>query len=190
MGGGGGGGNSLINQLLSEWRRTQDEAKKANEDRYNDIINYGNQRLTRNLGRSEGLGTIDRQQIGKDYDRLSANADQDLISRGFRNSSVRQNVQRSVEDDRQFANARLGEMLRREQIGIDMDASGDVIGAMERRTDSYPEQLTSLFMQLGLAGQLGGSYGAGGGGGGQVPAWITLPGGGVVRNPAYGSPVT
>jgi hypothetical protein len=186
-GAGGGGNPGLLEQLLAEYKGAHEKANQANESRYNDIIGFLNQRLTRNLGRSEGLGAADRSAIDRDYDRLSANSDQDLISRGFRNSSVRQNVQRGVEEDRQYAVNRLNESLRREQTGIDLDASGDVISAMERRTDQHPDlnQLISLQMALGAAGQLGGYYG-GGGGGGQVSPFVWLPQGGMVRNPQYG----
>jgi hypothetical protein len=189
---GGGGNQDLMTQLLNEYRRAHDEGKTANESRYNDLINFLNQRVTRNLERSEALGGADRASIDRDYERLRANSDQDLISRGFRNSSVRQNVQRGVEEDRQFATNRLNESLRREQTDIDLAASKDVLDAMERRTDSYPsmDQLIALSMQMGAVGQFGGTYGGGGGGGGNVSPWIQLPGGGLVRNPAYGGQVT
>jgi hypothetical protein len=163
-GGGGGGVNpQLAQQLFGSYQNAYNEGRAANETRYNDLIGYLNQRYTRNMERSEGLGAADGERIDRDYQRLGADTDQDLISRGLRNSTVRTGAQRGVEEDRQYAHRQLGESLRREQIGIDLDSSKDVLDAMERRTDSYPsmDQMAQLALQLGQGG-----YGAGGGGGG------------------------
>jgi hypothetical protein len=163
-GGGGGGVNpQLAQQLFSSYQNAYNEGRTANETRYNDLIGFLNQRYTRNMERSEGLGDADRERIDRDYTRLGADTDQDMISRGLRNSTVRGNSQRGVEEDRQYAHRQLGESLRREQIGIDLDSSKDVLDAMERRTDSYPsmDQMAQLALQLGQGG-----YGPGGGGGG------------------------
>jgi hypothetical protein len=183
---GGGGNNELIAALLADYQRANQEGRQANETRYNDLINYLNMRLDRGLANLQGSGDQALADVDRDYARMSADIDQDMISRGLRNSTVRQNVQRGAQDDRQANRRRIQEDVRKERLQTDAVLSGDVLSAMERRTDDYPSssELIALALQLGQGGYYP-MYGGGGGGGGGGGRFITLPGGGLVNNPGY-----
>jgi hypothetical protein len=194
MSGGAGGGGGLTNPgiiaaLLEDFQRANREGKAANETRYNDLINFLNMRYQRGLGNLQGAGDQALEDVDRDYERMAAGADQDLINRGLRNSTVRQSVQRGHQDDRQANRRRVQEDVRKERAQTDAVLSGDVLSAMERRTDEYPDQnmIAQLTMALGGAGYY--PMAGGGGGGGQQPAWIDptpgQPGGGLVQNPGY-----
>jgi hypothetical protein len=194
MSGGAGGGGGLTNPgiiaaLLEDFQRANREGKAANETRYNDLINFLNMRYQRGLGNLQGAGDQALEDVDRDYERMAAGADQDLINRGLRNSTVRQSVQRGHQDDRQSNRRRVQEDVRKERAQTDAVLSGDVLSAMERRTDEYPDQnmIAQLTMALGGAGYY--PMAGGGGGGGQQPAWIDptpgQPGGGLVQNPGY-----
>jgi hypothetical protein len=146
--------NALIQSLLEEYERSYREGRAANENRYNDLINFLNQRYTRGLANLEGAGEQGLADIDRDYERMAAGADQDLISRGLRNSTVRQSVQRGHQDDRQANRRRLLEDIRKERLQTDAMLSGDVLSAMERRTDEYPNlsEMMAAVVQLGQAG--------------------------------------
>lgn len=186
---GGGGGLTnpgLIAALLEDYQRANREGREANESRYNDLINFLNQRYQRGIDNLAGAGEQALSDVDRDYERMAAGADQDLINRGLRNSTVRASVQRGHQDDRQANRRRVQEDVRKERLQTDAVLSGDVLSAMERRTDEYPDQnlITQLTLALGGAGY----YPTAGGGGGQSTPqspWIPRPGGGLVQNPGY-----
>lgn len=174
-GGGGYGGqnNPLLQSLFGEYEKAYREGKDANVSRYQDLINFLNNRYTRGLSNLQGAGEQALADVDRDYSRMSADLDQDLISRGLRNSTVRASVQRGAQDDRQANRRRVQEDVRKERLATDATLSGDVLSAIERRSDTYPslDQLIALATQMGQGGiapNAGGGYGGGG----------RLPGGG------------
>lgn len=186
-GSGGQPNTAFLTQLFEDYQRANREGRAANENRYNDLINFLNQRYTRGLANLQGAGDQALSDVNRDYERMAANQDQDLISRGLRNSTVRQSVQRGVEDDRQAARNRILEDVRKERAQTDAVLSGDVLSAMERRTDEYPDQNQLLQLALALGGAGYYPYATGGGQAQQQQPWINNPtgAGGLVRNPNY-----
>lgn len=186
-GAGGSGNNQLIAALLADYERARREGKQANEDRFKQLIDMLTGRYDRGLNNLEGAGEQALADVDQDYERFAASLDQDMISRGLRNSTVRQSVQRGAQEDRQANRRRVQEDVRKERAQTDAVLSGDIAGAVERRTDDYPSssELIALAMKLGQ----GGYYPTGGGGGGgnaNVP-FFTTPNG-LVTNPNYVQP--
>ncbi len=157
---GGGGGN-----LANAFQSAQDEARAANESRYNDILTGEQARYERNMNRLAGMGAQEKADINERYDNEGSRINQDLVSRGLRNSTVAENMAMGNNRERTADLGRADERLRREQLTADAGLSADVLSFMERRTDSYPD--------VGLLAQL--AQGLGTAGGGAAAAGLSAP---------------
>lgn len=125
-------------------------------------------RYTRNMGYLEGAGQQAETDIRNDYNKSNNKSQMDLMKRGLGSSTIMANQNASTERRKQDAVGRLKESLRRERIDADSRLSGDTLQFMERRNDTYPDQMqiADLMMKFGNAGMMGG----GGYGGGGMPA--------------------
>jgi hypothetical protein len=156
-GGGSGGGMAAANQ--------------ANESRYRDILDGYQQRYERGLANLIGAGQQESKDINQRYDEQEARINNDLISRGLGNSTVKANMATGNDRERTADIGRLNERLRQEQLAVDAGLTKDVLDVMERKTDQGPD--LALLAQLQRAASMGGGMGGGGGG-------ISMGGGGGV----------
>lgn len=148
----GNGGGSLSNSFQDAWN----QAKTANEKRYDQILGGYLDRYQRGTSGLASLGEYDRARLNGQFDRAGATAQQGLVGGAF-NSTVRANIAQGNERERAHAQLGLNESLRREKLDVDSRLSGDTLGFMERRNDNYPD----IGQYLGLAQ----AYGQSGGGG-------------------------
>jgi hypothetical protein len=148
-GGGSGGGMAAANQ--------------ANESRYQDILNGYQQRYERGLANLVGAGQQENKDINQRYDEQLASMNNDLVSRGLRNSTLAGNAQTGNDRERTADIGRLNERLRQEQLAVDAGLTKDTLDVMERRSDVGPD--LALLAQLQRAAAMGGGMGGGGGGG-------------------------
>ena len=135
-------------------------ANRANRKRYRNILQgYGSLR-NRVLGQVGQFGQQQRKDIDESYRNMEARGYQDLVNRGFGNSSLPMTMRMGYQRERQEALGRLNENLARQYAAYDTGISGDMLGVMERRTDQGPDynQMIGLAQGLGQAG-----YGGGGG---------------------------
>lgn len=95
---------------------------------------------------SAGLGEQERADINRRFDRLGAQQASDLQSRGLSASTLSTSTQRGVEELRGQELGRLGEGLRREQLGVLSDFGAGGALAAERLTGGQ------LGAQQGLLG--------------------------------------
>jgi hypothetical protein len=125
---------NIISKLEGQWA----EAKKANEDRY--------ARLTSLLASREGLvkgyGEQEKKTARREFGAQEAQNESSLISRGLYNSGVLEATRRgnrsALVDSLKQTDERTG--LLRSQM------RGDLAGAIERRSDEYPQ--TDFYSQL------------------------------------------
>lgn len=157
-GGGGGGasgtGNSQADQLAQWYQDAYNEGRNTNLQRYEELRGLHDARIDRNMERVQGLGAQAQADINRNYRNLDSSVQSDLINRGLSNSTRRATARTGVERERNADTARLQEQLRREQIGLDTQLSGDKLAFMERREDTYPDlnQLIDLMRQFGASG--------------------------------------
>lgn len=153
--------------ILDTYRSLQEQANAANEQRYGEIIDTigsTSQRLGQTYDRVDdlllSLGTSERGRIEQTRQRESARADQDLISRGLGNTTVRESVQRGVNEDANRLGAELTEQVSRQRAGVLTQRAGAeqsqgnfLAQMMERRTDQGPDlgMMASLLNQAGQA---------------------------------------
>lgn len=140
-------------------------------------------RFQRGMSYLDGAGAQAEKDIRTDYDRSNNRSQMDLMKRGLGNSTITANQTAATERRKQDAIGRLKESLRNQYLDTDARLSGDTLQFMERRNDTYPDQMAiaNLMMQFGNAGMLGYTGGGGGGGG-----WPTLTYTGQQTTSSYG----
>lgn len=164
---GGGGGN-----LTDSYQKSYDEAKKANEARYSEILQGYRNRQQQATKLIAGMGNTEYARINREYADMGGQATQSAIGRGLGNTTVLDSLQRGVQADRQTALNAAQEGVRRNLLNITTGLSGDTLQFMERRNDTYPDinQLIALSKGVGQAG--GGGGGFGGGVGNPAPTFL------------------
>lgn len=188
---------ALIMQYMVDNQTAQNEAKQANETRYQDILQgYGDMigsnqaryadliagsdsrygglaneydtRRQRILDTLVGSGQQEAADIKQNWANQQSGAEQNLVSRGLANSTLRNDVGRAATKGMRNDIGRLQDRLRNQVAGYDAQLSGDALGVrgqgvqsalgygaasiddmtnlgqnrlgfMERRTDEYPE---------------------------------------------------
>ncbi len=134
------------NTLTTEYQTAYDEAKAANEERYEDILGRYETRYSNAMGQLEGLGGAARADVERGYARSGAAANQAMVNRGLYSTTIAPAVQSQNAEAQARSMALLNEQLRREQLGYSTGMSREMLDFMERRTDDYPSE--SLYVQL------------------------------------------
>lgn len=127
------------------------EAKKANETRYNDILSLIDQTRTRVMGDINSYGQSRIDDTNRDYDTMAANDLAALAQRGMPGSSRRAVVQGVNQREKQYALNNLEDQLRRGRADAEAQYLDRTAGVMERRTDDYPQNNIDI---AGLIGQI------------------------------------
>lgn len=152
--GGGGSSGYYGGAIPDAYQRAQEEAKAANEQRYQDILsgyqNRSNEFQQRQSGNTDdvltgyenryqrgmdllsGLGTQEKRDIDESYQKLGASNQQDMVNRGLTGTTIMPTMRSGIERERQDALSRVNERLQREQLLADAGLSGDALGAQER----------------------------------------------------------
>jgi hypothetical protein len=149
-------GPALGDQLASEYQRQLDRANESNEKRYQDILGeYGSAR-ERALSTLDQVSNQDQAELGEQYNKAKARADQNLINRGLYNTTagaVNRGIERAYAADK----AKLSDSRLRERIGLDLGTTRPRLDFMERRNDVAPDfgQLAQLAYGIGQGGAPG-----------------------------------
>jgi len=134
--------------LIGWYQRAYDEARRANEDRYQQMIGIYNQRL--NAG--QGMFGQASSEVNRAFTQRSSAAQQGLVSAGLANTTVLPSVLAGIDRARGEAMAGVAQRAAAYQASL----QGDLAQAIERRTDEYPsmQMLLQLAQGLGSAGQV------------------------------------
>lgn len=130
-------------KLESEYQKAYDEAKAANESRYQEM-----------LGITDKTSDQRAADIRKDAASAKAATQQRLTDLGMANTTIAPTMAAGYDRSMQESLDRSADQLQQTRLGI-----------MERRTDAYPDQgmYANMMSQYGQYGQGGGAGGAGGG---------------------------
>ena len=141
--------------LPEQYFREQSRKRRIYESRFGDILSgFGERKKL-----LEGMGETAKQDIERQFQGQSTQANQDLVSRGLTGTTVAPTVQAGITRAKTQEQGRLAEQLRREQIGN------------IAQEQAFRERFAPPEMDLGfLANLLGGRFGSAGGGGGRGPA--------------------
>lgn len=162
MRGAAGGGGVGGGDVASDYQKAYDEAKAANEQRYQDILGGYRSRYGEAMDTMEGLGRQQRKDLRSDYGQQMAQQNQYLAARGLSGTSLQPTLQQGLIGKQGEAMTRLNESLKRERLGYQTGLSGDTLGFMERREDEYPDyaQMERLAKAQGQSGTGYGNVGA------------------------------
>jgi hypothetical protein len=149
-----------LDDLLSQARAAQLEGKKANEERYADILKGYQDREKAGLDLLRGAGTQEEKDIRTQYGSLANSTMQNLAARGMLGTTIAPTMEAGIKRQETDAIARLRERLNQQLYGATTGLSGDILGFKERRTDTYPSlsEISNLAMQYGQGTGGGGSY--------------------------------
>lgn len=156
---------STQQKLIDDLMGSQAESREAGETRYQELMDLMS-RLTGQvggtydaaLGEMEGMGTAGRTRIGEGRTRALAESEQDLMSRGLGNTTIRSSVRRGVKSDYERQLQELNERvsgqrsgLLQQRAGAEMDLGRLGIDTRLSRQDVGPDvsQYLSLIQMLG-----------------------------------------
>jgi len=128
-----GGGKSSAQQAIDDYQKAYDEAKAANEARYQELLRIADE--------TSGQRVTD---IRAAYGDTAARAAQQLNATGLGNTTVAPTLAAGIERETQAALNRAAD-----------DAQQTKLGIIERRTDDYPDP-NNLYAMLQYYGQSGG----------------------------------
>lgn len=136
-----------LEQNLAEtpgaWDKMREDATGANSDMAQTrsrVLGALQDRYRRNMDYLEGSGAQERRDINQSFDAQEAGIRNDLVRRGFGNTTALQSSLQSSNRQRSDALGGLMERLRAQRIGTDTSLSGDVINA----DTSLSNQLASI----------------------------------------------
>jgi len=138
-------------QLKAEYEKAYNEAKQANEQRYNQILGGYDTLYSDTMTGLEGMGDAAKKDVNTSYDKAFSQSMQGLVNSGMANSTILPSV--SLNNSRQRTDAlnSLNEILRRERLGYMNSITNNKLNFMERREDTYPDLnlYTSLINSYG-----------------------------------------
>lgn len=148
------GGGGLLGNLSQDYQGALNAANASNEERFAAGLAGYMDRHRRALESLNGLSTQDQADLEREYNRARSRGEQDLISRGLGNTTVRSSVNRGYLEDYAAAQRRLSDARLRERIGLDTSLDADTLNFLERKTELGPDlaQLIGLSQGLGQAG--------------------------------------
>lgn len=162
-----GGGNQALNLLLAlvqQQQGAQNEARQANESRYQDILKLFGDNRQRDLSSLDTFGQSLIDDANKTYTDKRNNLITDLAERGLSGSTKRIAVEDATQREKDATVNRIKDMISQERRQDDLGFTDRAAGVMERRSDPYPNagNLAGLVSQLS-------NVAAGQGGGGPIP---------------------
>jgi hypothetical protein len=109
----------------------------------------------------QNLGQVERERVNENAIREDARGEQDLISRGLGNTTIRESVKRGVQDDKNRANREITDSVSRQRASVGLSEAGATermgnykSGMLESFNDVYPDEglFASLMQQAGATG--------------------------------------
>ena len=170
--------NNTLQQLMNQYQQSYDQAKAANQNRYDEIKNYYFTRQKQGQGYIDAMSNQSKQDLANQYQANLGHTDQSLISRGLGNTTVKESINRGLMGDYNAELRRLNDATLGRRLSTFSGLSGDTLGFMERRNDAYPDMgmLSQLAMAQGAGSRPAGQVSTGGyvgptsrgGGGGSI----------------------
>lgn len=150
-------GTGAISGLASAYQGQYDEARGANEARYQDILGQYGGLYGRTMGSLAQRSEQGLADIGTQFQGARSRVGQNLTSSGLYGTSIKSAMDIGLAGEESAARNRFQDTQLREQRTADIGLTQGRLGFMERRTDEYPNQgaLMQLAQMLGQAGSGG-----------------------------------
>jgi len=142
-----------FDDIISRFEEQQNAANAKNEERYGQLLaaieSLGAQTtgtFQEALGEISTLGDAARTRVDQTATREKGRAEQDLISRGLGNTTIRESVRRGITDDQSLQHQGIDESVGQQRSGILQNLAGNqtqigsmLAGAIEGRNDIGPD---------------------------------------------------
>ena len=139
--------------IIDTYRQLHEEANAANQERYDAILNEIRMTTEQVGGQYDQVNALldtigatelsDLEERGK---QEQATAEQDIITRGLGNTTIRESVRRGIESDVQRGRERINQAtavqkagVKERQATVQSQLGQWLTGVMERRTDKGPD---------------------------------------------------
>ncbi len=151
-----------LGSLVSSYNQAYGQARQANEQRYQQLLNISRQETQRRQGILGGMldvaGQTTQQRatdIRQEGQERESNVMQQLARQGMSGTTVAPTLREGVRAGTEANLNRLADTMQQTKLGIMQQQAapqrGTELGIMERRTDRFPElgALTSAFGAVG-----------------------------------------
>lgn len=163
--------------ILNQFQQSQSSANQANQQRYDELLGELSNLSSRSqasfseaIQQQQGFGELEKSRIDRSLTQNLANVDQDLVSSGLSNTTIRPSARREEEMqaafsrqdvDRRVADQRTA--LQQQGLQSDMDIANMRATAIEGRNDTGPDlgAYASLIAQAASSGGGGPAQGYG-----------------------------
>jgi hypothetical protein len=152
----------MAGSLYRDYTSAFEEARRANEQRYQDILTGHQKRESEAMATLEGMGETERGDIRGAYRSRESQMMQNLAARGMAGTTIAPTMRMGLQREQTRELGALDERLRGQRLGYQTGLSGERLGFMERREDEYPD-IRNITELMGALGQTG-AFGGGGGG--------------------------
>ena len=128
-----------FDEIIGRFEEQQNAANAKNEERYGQLLaaieSLGAQTtgtFQEALGEISTLGDAARTRVDQTATREKGRAEQDLISRGLGNTTIRESVRRGITDDQSLQHQGINESVGQQRSGILQNLAGNQtqIGSM------------------------------------------------------------
>jgi hypothetical protein len=172
VGGGGGGGmnSGLLQQLLQQLQQSQSGANRTNQNQYKQLLASVANTRKGVEGLFGDLGKSGMQRIGENEAQQRGQTEQDLMSRGLGNTTIRNTMLGGVSRNAEMERQNLTSGIAGQKLGATMQLGQMQGDAILSRMNQGPDMSTymNLIQQLAQSGggaPAGSVIGRGGGGG-------------------------
>jgi hypothetical protein len=140
--------------MINKAEQEQQAAKQANEQRYQDLVKGYKDRISNAMTSLEGYGNAARADLSQAYAGAASANQQQLVNSGLSGSTVATTTRTGDARREQEALNRLNEGINQQKLGYQTQLSGDLLGLIERKEDTYPNlnMLAQLGQNLGQSG--------------------------------------
>jgi hypothetical protein len=147
----------MLNNLIASYQRAQSKAQADSLAQYQQLMK-GVQGTTADVNGLLGqLGKTGETRIAENEKNQIGQAEQDAVSRGLGNTTIRQSMIQGVQKNAEQARQSLSESVAGQKIGVKMNLAqmyGDAV--LSRQNIAPGSDYLSLISQLGAAGGGGG----------------------------------
>jgi hypothetical protein len=154
VGGGGGASGGNIGAVAGAYDQSQINATNANEQRYRDILSGYGSAFDRQNALLTDAGKVQSDSLNRQFDNLQTRNTQEAVSRGLGGTTILPSMRRGTENSRAQAQNELADQVRQQRLGVDQQNAQATLGFMERRDDVGPDlnQAIALAQALGQSG--------------------------------------
>lgn len=142
---------AMLTDLANQYQSSYDTAKASNESRYNQMMTGYNDLYAQQMATVDQMGGQQRTDIQDEFRNAASAGQQKLVSSGLSNTTIGAGVGSAYEKQKQYSLNNLENYLAQQKLGYQSQTLTNQLGAMERRTDEYPDMslLAAMAQNIG-----------------------------------------